>query len=257
MTLSCQDNNIAWFSVLDRVSDGFFAVRDRHIAASGRCDPLDNITDDIHRFLVARIIRRDDRQIGESSAGLSHLKTAGAGTVSTAAKQTDQPSGIIFPQGCQQTLQSHCIVGIVDHKGKVIAHLDHLDPAPHMNPAQSLTDVVVRNSEMPADGDGTESVVDAETARGRNMCMETDRSFGVKGDPQLSGCVDQLNGFSAQIILLSQTECLHLAGMSLQDPGTPGVVSVEDPDLTLTEQKALAVQIILEVSVFIGTDMVR
>ena len=143
MSLARQNNDVVGLSVFDRVADGLLAVRDLDIFTSGRLNACDNIRNDIHGLLKAGIIRCDDGKISQPSADLSHLKTTGAGAVAAAAEDTYKPARIIFAQCLEQALQSHCIVGIVDHQGEFIAHPDHLDPAAHVDLAQGSADIVL------------------------------------------------------------------------------------------------------------------
>ena len=110
---------------------------------------------------------------------------------------------------------------------------------------------------MPADRDGAEGIVDTEAPGRGNMRVERQHSLRIKGDPQLTGCVDQLDIFRAQIIAHPKAESLHRTGMTLQDPCAVRVISVENAGPALAEKKALTVKVIFKISVLIGADMIR
>ena len=257
MSLSREDNDISRPAVLDHVTDRFFPVRDLHIGTAGGCDPGDDIFYDIHRLLETRIIRSDDSEIRQSPADLSHLEAAGPGAVSSAAKYTDEASRLIFPQSPEQALQSHSVVGIIDHQGEVVAHLDHLDPAPDMDLSESAADRVLRHIKVPADRYGAQGIIDTEFAGSRHMGMEREKPLCIKCDAQFAGGVDQTDVFRPQVTVFPQAEGLHRTSVALQDLFEVRVVPVEDPGPALTEQPALAMEVVLKILVLIGSDMVR
>ena len=95
---SRQYDDIAGLSVFDGISDGFLAVADLHIFSIRLRHTGLDIIDNILRLLKPGIIRRNDRQIRQPAADLSHLETSLSGTIAAAAKQADQSVGFILPQ---------------------------------------------------------------------------------------------------------------------------------------------------------------
>ena len=109
---------------------------------------------------------------------------------------------------------------------------------------------------MPADGNGRERIIDGEFARRRNLRADMDQSLGIKGDPEFSGNMDQLQIIGVQVIAGTEPESLDLAGMAFQDLLHMGIIAIENTDFALLEQKALAMQILLKAGMLIRPDMV-
>ena len=233
MSFSGQNNNIPGLSVADRVPDRVFPVGNCHISTAGRLQPCHDILNNRPGFFIPRIIRSDNRKIGEPAAHFSHLETAGAGPLPSAAKQAYQPAGIILTKCLQKTLKGHGVVSIIDHQCKIIADSDHLDPALHMDPSESSTDIIFRHIKMTADGNRAQRVVDTETAGSRHMRMNRNCTRGIKLHTQLAGRMDQRNILRPQIIFFTQTIRLHLTGVPLQDPVAIGIIPVDDSDPAL------------------------
>jgi hypothetical protein len=125
-----------------------------------------------------------------------------------------------------------------------------------MDLTQGPADILLRDTEMSADRNRAQGVIDTETPGRGNMCVEGNGSLCVKGDPQLSGSVDQLDVFRTQIVVLSKAEGLHSTGVAFQDPAAIWIISVENTRPALPEEKALTMQIIFKISMFIRTDMI-
>ena len=66
MSFAGQNNDISLLRIFDRIADRLRAVNDRNILAICSADSGDNVINDRLRLLISRIVRGDDRQIGQS-----------------------------------------------------------------------------------------------------------------------------------------------------------------------------------------------
>ena len=165
--------------------------------------------------------------------------------------------GLIFAQCGQEALQCHGVVGVVDHQREVVAYLHHLDAASDMDLEKCFLHLFRRDAEMPADRDRAQRVVDAETSGRGHFRVEVHESLHIEGDAQLAGLLDQLQVFRVQVGFGTESVSLYAAGVAVHDPLVILVVRVEDTHSALPEQKALALQIVVEILVLVGADMIR
>ena len=163
---------------------------------------------------------------------------------------------MIFLQRGQKALQRNGIVRIVDHQRKRVADLHELDSSLGLRAQKRRADVLRRYAEVMADGNGGERIVDAEPSRRRHLAGELHLSLRVKPDAELSGLFNQLQILRVEIILPSEAVALRPAGTALQNAVYIRIVSVDNAQPALAEQKALAVQIFLKVRMLIGADVI-
>ena len=96
MSLTGEHNDVAGLSVVDRIGNGFFAVRDGNIDTICLFHACNNVFDNRLRLFKTRVVGRDDRKVRKISGHLSHLKPALPGTVAPTAEHADQPSVLIL-----------------------------------------------------------------------------------------------------------------------------------------------------------------
>ena len=164
--------------------------------------------------------------------------------------------GFILSERRKKALQRHCIVGVIDKKSELIADLYHLDPASDVYLKERLLDLLRSYAEVSADRDRAERVVNAEAAGSRYFRAEFHKAFDIKRYAKFARLFDQSEVLRVQIRGRCKTVRLYTAGMTVADPLIIGIVRVEDANFALPEQKTLAIEIIVEVLVLIGTDVV-
>ena len=257
MALSGKDDDVARLAVSDRIADRVLSVRDRDVLAVRLGNAGHNVRDNVHRFFVPGIVGSDDAKLRKPSAHLSHLEAAKFGAIAAAAKEADQPVGLIFPERRQKAVQGHLIVCVIDHQREVIADLYHLYASSDVDLEKGFLNLLRCDVKVSADGDRAQRVIDAEFSGCRHLRMEVQKSLYIEGDAQLSVLFNKLQILRVQVSRSAQSVSLHAAGVAVHDLSAVLVIHVENADSALPEEKALAGQIFIKVLVLLGTYVVR
>ena len=117
MPFSDDRDDIAIFRMGQAVLNRFAAIRDFNVFAVGFCKSDLDICQNIFHFLKAGIIRRDDRQICQLSANLSHRVPAIARPVAAASEDADETLRLVVAQRQKKTFHADRIVGVVNDHG--------------------------------------------------------------------------------------------------------------------------------------------
>ena len=96
MTFPCKNDDIPVFSVMDCIRNCLFPVRNGDILPIRSGNSGHDIINDCHRFLVPRIVGRNDGKVRKPAGNLSHFKTTNLRPVSSAAEQRNQPVRVIL-----------------------------------------------------------------------------------------------------------------------------------------------------------------
>ena len=148
-------------------------------------------------------------------------------------------------------------MGIIYHKRERIRDFYHLDPPLYFCSFESFLDIFHTDSEMTADGNGSQRIVDTEFAGKIDLHRKIHKSFRLIGNSQRAFSCNEMQIFCTKISLLTETESFQPAGMALQHFFQMFIVSIHDPHSALFEQHTLAADIVLKIFVFIRADMIR
>ena len=91
-----------------------------------------DLGDDRQRVLGARVVARDDRQIGVRGRRRPHQGTLGAVAIATATEHDDHAPRRQRARRAQHVLDAIRRVRVIHHHQEILARLDRLDPAGHL-----------------------------------------------------------------------------------------------------------------------------
>ena len=148
-------------------------------------------------------------------------------------------------------------MGVINQHRKPVGDPDLLNPSLHVGLQQRLPDRRDFHTEMTADGNGAERVIDAELSRHGHFRVKVHQSPDMEIHSQPARRMDQLRTLSAEHTVFSHAVSFQLTGVSLNHLSGMGIITVDDTHLALPEQKALTFHIFLKAVMFAGTDMVR
>ena len=91
---------------------------------------------------------------------------------------------------------------IIDHQGKLIGHLHHLNTAFYFGYLQGFQNILFGNLEMTADCNGCQGIVDAEFTWNVNFHREIHKSLQMVGNSKISLAANQLGVLCAKVCFL-------------------------------------------------------
>ncbi len=126
----------------------------------------DDLGDDRLRVLRARVVRRDDHDVGQLARRGAHQRSLAAVAVAAGAEDADHAPVAERARRAQHVGQRVRRVGVVDDEREVLALVDRLEAARHARRrAQAGGDRVVADAERARRGDRAQRVEDVERAR--------------------------------------------------------------------------------------------
>ena len=256
MSFSGQHDHISRLSVGNGITDGLLAVTDLHVFSGGFSNPHLDIINDGLGLLKPGIIGCDDGQIRQPPGHLAHLVSAVFGTVPPASEETHQTGWMVFLQGGQKAFQAHGIMGVIDHQGKVIRHLHHLDPSLDLRRLQCLLDHLRLYPEMSAHCNGCQGIVDAECPRNVDLHIKIHGSADMIRDSQIARSGYQVGILRPKVRFFRKPEGLHPAVRATEHVLIPGIVYIGDSQPALLEKQSLAPFVILKILMLVGADVV-
>ena len=161
------------------------------------------------------IVRGDDRQVRQIAADLAHLVAAHLGPVAAGAKQANQPLGMVLPQGGEDVLHAHGVVGVVQQQGVVAGDGHRFHPALDLHRGQALLHGLHRDAQLVAGANGRQGVVGVEPAGDIHLGGEVLLPGHLKGQPQEPGTVQVAAIRPPQVCGMVESVGLHLAGVAL------------------------------------------
>src|SRR5215218_2917826 len=119
VALARDDDDVARPGERDGALDRGVAVDDR-LGGATVLDPGEDLVDDRRRVLGARVVRRDDRLVGQARGDLAHLRALAAVAVAAAAEDAEQAAGRQRARRREHVLQRVGRVRVVDEDGAVL-----------------------------------------------------------------------------------------------------------------------------------------
>ena len=163
---------------------------------------------------------------------------------------------MVGPQGGQQALGGHFVVGVVQQDGEFFADGHQLHPALDHAAAQAVVDGAVGQAQFPAHRQRGQRVVDAELARHIHLDVHLVLAADVEGHAQKVVVPQQAAVRSAVIGLLVHPVGHQAAGVAFQQGFGVGVVRIDDAQAAPLEQLALPAAVFLKAGVLAGADVV-
>ncbi len=128
-------------------------------------DAVHDLGDDRVGVLAARVVGRDDGEVGQPPRHPPHLRALAAVAVAAAAEHADQPPGGDLAGGREHVLEPVGRVRVVDEHGERLAGVDRLEPARDaLHRGDAGPDGRVRQLEQLGQRHGAEHVLDVEAA---------------------------------------------------------------------------------------------
>ncbi len=146
---------------------------------------------------------------------------------------------------------------VIDHQGKLIRHAHRLRPAFHLGRRKGSLYLRPIHTEMPADGDGRQRIVNVEFSGGSRLHRKLSQPAGRKTHAQTPAFVQERDVLRPQIRRRINTVSFQPAGAVFRDRLPVGIIPVHDPYSALPEQQTLTVQVIIEILMLILPDMIR
>ena len=148
-------------------------------------------------------------------------------------------------------------MGIINQQGKFIGNRHLLDSALYLCRRKCRLNIRYRYFEMPANGNGTQSIVYAEPSGHRCFHIKVHQTGHMEINSQCSRLMHQLQIFSTEHTALSHAIGFHLTGMPFQHLFHMGIIPVYNTDSALPEQHSLAGSIFFKAFMLVWPDMVR
>src|SRR3954469_19618685 len=173
VALAGDDDHVARLGQRDRALDGLVAVDD----ALGLRRPLSDLGHDRLGILVARVVRRDDRDVGVLGGRAPHQGPLATVAIAAGAEDDDQPAARQPAGRAQDRLQGVGLVGVVDEDREGLALVDRLEAAGDaLGRRQAARDGRFVDAQLARDHHRAQRVEHVEAARQRRaQCQPVDR----------------------------------------------------------------------------------
>src|SRR3954451_3437053 len=170
VALAGDDHDVAGLGDRDRLLDRGAAV-DLDVDAAPAA--LQDLGDDRLRVLVARVVGRDDHDVGLVARDLAHERPLRAVAVPAGAEHDDEAPARERARGAQHVVERVGRVGVVHEHRERLALVDRLEAARHAHgPGEAVGDRRVVEPERTGGGDGAEHVQHVEAPRQRRVKLD-------------------------------------------------------------------------------------
>src|SRR3954470_24980226 len=237
VALARDHEHVAGPGHVDRHLDGRAAVGldlDPCVAA------LEDRGDDRRGVLVARVVRRDDRDVGPLARDRAHERALGAVTVAAGAEDHDEAVLRQRTGGAQDVVEGVGGVGVVDEDRERLALVDGLEAAGDLGGVrEGVGDRGVGDPQGADGGDGAQDVEDVEAAGQRRA-----EGGAVQGERGAGRVALRRGGSELGVgrVEADRDGVLQLA----REPAAVGVVDVDHGGLRAgREQAALGGEVVL------------
>src|SRR3954452_5068493 len=170
VALAGDDHDVARLGDRDRSLDRGAAV-DLDVDAAPAA--LQDLGDDRLRVLVARVVRRDDHDVGLVAGDRAHERPLRAVAVPAGAEHDDEAPARERARGAQHVVERVGRVGVVDEHRERLALVDRLEAARHAHgPGEAVGDRRIVEPQRARRGHRAEHVQHVEAPRQRRVQLE-------------------------------------------------------------------------------------
>ena len=214
---------------------------------------------DVQGVLLPAVLLGEDHQVGVLPGHLPQVPPPVQGLPAGTAEQADDPpAGVLLPGGAEQGLEGHAVVGVVHDGGDRLVGVGvHLHPAGHPGLHQAHVDAPLGDGQGLAHADGGQGVFHVEQP-GHGQPELPEIPPGAHPEEDVAPPLAHLGGVHVGLLVLPGEGEHRLSGglCRLQDPVGVVAVQVDAVHRPLLEDAQLGGEVVLEVRVLDGGDVV-